>query len=265
MTDHAEADRGQARTSGMPFYCPGAAEPAACLRCAVRHNALCDGLDDQGIGELTRIMAHRQFAAGETVMLEGEPSAHAYIVIRGALKLYKSLPDGRAQITGIVLPGGFVGIAAERRHDCSAEAIAAAELCCLPRAALDAVFARHPDLGRRLLTIGTDEIAASREHMLLLGRKTAIERVASFLSNLAHGAERAGCRATKLQLPMRRADLADYLGLTIETVSRAFGRLGRLGLIRIPRRDQVEIVAAGRLAAVAQGTDRPRADQEARR
>jgi len=151
------------------------------------------------------------------------------------------LQDGRRQITGFLAPGDFLGLAARQTYAYSAEAITEADLCRFKVGELETLLEEMPPVRERLYEIANDELAAAQEQMLCLGRKTAKERVASFLiSQLRHG---AGCDdgAAEFDLPMSRSDIADYLGLTIETVSRTFTALREEGLIGLPATHHISI------------------------
>jgi CRP/FNR family transcriptional regulator len=167
------------------------------------------------------------------------------------LKLSKLLPDGRRQITGFLLPGDYLGLAFAERYICSAEAVTPVRLCRFPRSAFLALLDQFPALEKALLGRAATELAAAQKQMLLLGRKTARERVASFLLQLA---EREGADdGMAMDLPMTRTDIADYLGLTIETVSRTLTNLRKTGLIALPDPHHLSIVHRTRLDAEAGG------------
>ena len=198
-------------------------------------------------------MVHRRLDRGRALLVEGDAAGFAYNVIAGGMKLFKSLPDGRMQITGFLLPGDFLGLPLRGAYAYSAEALSDSVLCRFPRNALQAVFKKHPQLQARLLESVHDDLAAAQEHMLLLGRKTAAERVCSFLLSLLRRAERVHGAVDPLPVPVRRRDIADYLGLTIETVSRTFTELRKDGLIEIGRTDEVSIRDHAALAVIADG------------
>ena len=145
--------------------------PTACARCGIRWVGVCAALDQGELGDLEAIMTHRRVDRGQSLLMEGDAAGFAYNVIGGGVKLFKSLPDGRTQITGFLLPGDFLGLPLRGAYAYSAEALADSVLCQFPRAALQAVFAKHPHLQARLLETVHDDLAAAQEHMLLLGRK----------------------------------------------------------------------------------------------
>ncbi len=239
----AENGSGRAKMLGMKD----------CRRCEIRHLAFCGALDAQYLDEIQAIMQTRQIPAGAHVINEGDAAVSVFNVAAGSVKLYKLLSDGRCQITGFLLPGDFCGIATDGTYAYSAEALEPSEICSMPRSKLDAVFARHPELERRLLAIVSHELSVAQDQMLLLGRKTAAERLAAFLLRQSARNERIGWPANPVQLPMSRADIADFLGLTIETVSRTFTKLRDEGAIRLPTKTMIELADRERLEALAEG------------
>ncbi|MFQ5783974.1 MAG: Crp/Fnr family transcriptional regulator [Alphaproteobacteria bacterium] len=230
----------------------GAAIPM-CAACEVREHTFCAALNDEEVASVQAIVRQVRLAPGQMLFQEGDEAENVFNVVSGIIKLYKLLPDGRRQITGFLHPGDFLGIAAGGRYSYNTEAIGTVTLCRFPRRALYRLFDRFPKLERRLLGIATDELTAAQDQMLLLGRKTAIEKIASFLLMLA---DRAGVEDggdDPVPVPMTRNDIADYLGLTMETVSRTLGRMKRDGLITtsephcvgLTRRDAIEELAEG--------------------
>jgi CRP/FNR family transcriptional regulator len=183
--------------------------------------------------------------------MEGDAADSIYEVVQGTLRLYKLLPDGRRQITGFLSRGHLLGLAPEGVCVYSAEAITDVTLCRYARAAFERLIDEVPGFARHLLATASHELCAAQDQMLLLGRKTAMEKVASFLLRTAD--QQAADGADGVDLPMTRNDIADYLGLTIETVSRTFTKLKDEELISLPRparlvirdRDGLEELAAG--------------------
>lgn len=226
--------------------------PRRCAQCSVRHKAMCSAIDQDRVDVLDTIMSHTQIRAGQSIFEEGDSARHVYNVSRGYVRLFKLLPDGRRQITGFLAPGDFLGLAARKTYAYSAEAITDTDLCRFKASDLEALFEEMPAVRERLFEIANDELAAAQEQMLCLGRKTAKEKVASFLiAQLRHG---AGCgdKGATFDLPMSRSDIADYLGLTIETVSRTFTALREEGLIELPTTHRVSIPEIDALEAVTE-------------
>ncbi|HYD99220.1 MAG TPA: helix-turn-helix domain-containing protein, partial [Alphaproteobacteria bacterium] len=190
--------------------------------------------------------------AAEAGIAEGEPADHLFNVTAGTVKLYKLLPDGRRQITGFLGPGDMLGLAAGTGYAYSAEAVTEAALCRFPRLRLEALLDEQPAMRRRLFAMARDELAAAQEQMLLLGRKTAREKTASFLLGLAERAARRGGPADAVEVAMSRADIADYLGLTTETVSRTLTAMKAAGLIRLLAGGRIVLADRAALAGLAQ-------------
>lgn len=205
------------------------------------------------IGELDRLAGMRTsqtVAPGATFVDEGEPALHVFTVSDGIVKLFKLLADGRRQIVGFLVAGDVFGFTPGDKYTVSAEAVSPVTLCRFPRRQLERAFAEFPGVERQLLDAVTRELAAAQDQMVLLGRKTAHERLASFLLSLAR---RQGHDDDTVDLPMTRTDIADYLGLTMETVSRVFTVLKGSGCIAANGSGKVHILDADALAELADG------------
>ena len=186
-------------------------------------------------------------------MAEGEPAVQFFNLTSGTARMFKLLPDGRRQVLGFAKAGHFLGLASADAYTVSVEAVDEVHLCCFPRARLRRLKDLYPRLERQLLETTENELVIAQEQMMLLGRKTARERVASFLVGWAAAGRSCAPPATYLLLPMSRGDIADYLGLTIETVSRTFTRLRVEGLLAVPSASEVEILHPAALADIAEG------------
>ena len=226
---------------------------STCQACTVRHLTVCAPLDDQEVQEVAAISQTLEMAPGDPLFDEGECADQVYNVTAGTMKIYKLLPDGRRQVTGFLFPGDFLGLANNDTYAYSAEAVTHATLCRFPRTKLDKLLERHPKMEKRLLSIASHELAVAQEQMLLLGRKTAKEKIASFLLNLSERAESRGQTGNPVSVPMSRTDIGDFLGLTTETVSRTFTNLRTSGAIALRNGGKVEIQDRDSLSAIAQG------------
>lgn len=193
--------------------------------------------------------SERRLAPEQGLFEEGEPVEAAYVVTQGMLKLFKLLADGRRQIVGFMLPGDFLGFALGELHVCTAEAVTEVELCRFPRAQFLALCDECPSLEKEILQQASTELAAAQDQMLLLGRKNATERVASFVLNMRRR-QRLG-PSDPVRLPMSRTDIADHLGLTVETVSRSLSRLRTQRLIDSLDRHLIRIRQEARLEEAA--------------
>ena len=191
----------------------------------------------QGLG------ARMSFDRDEEIFGEGEPADFVYRVISGAVRTYRVLNDGRRQIGDFHLAGDLFGLEAGREHMLSAEAIGHCDILVCRRSTLFGLAARSPDLGQALWAQTARELERAQAHLMLLGRKSACERVATFLGALA--SRQPGNR--EITLHMSRQDIADYLGLTIETVSRTFTQLQADGVIALNGCRHVRIVSLGAL------------------
>jgi len=149
------------------------------------------------------------------------------------MRLYKLLPDGRRQIVGFALPGDFLGMAVSTRHGFSADAIGPVALCRFPKNSFARFIEDKPHLLRRINELAVRELSQAQDHMVLLGRRSAEEKVATFLIGWRDRLVQLGGTSKTVPLPMSRQDIADYLGLTIETVSRTLTKLERDGVIEI--------------------------------
>ncbi|GAB4154026.1 MAG: helix-turn-helix domain-containing protein [Sphingomonadales bacterium] len=185
----------------------------------------------------------QRFARHGEIHAQGEPADKLYKVLTGAVRTAQLLADGRRQIGGFYLPGEVFGLADGEPHGFTAEALAPTTLLVLRRDTLISRAARDPKLSRDLWQLTTAQLARTERHLMVLGRKTALERVACFLLDLsARGGDN-----DDIVLPMCRQDIADYLGLTIETVSRMMTRLEQMGLIALPSSRRVRLCDADAL------------------
>ncbi len=229
----------------------GAADP--CSICEVRPLTVCNAIPDADLARLAAITVVTEASAGQGFIDEGEPASCFFIITAGTAKLFKLLPDGRRQITGFVGPGQFLGLAVSDTYAFSAEAIGPVRYCRFQRAALRAVLDDFPPMEKWLLDVASNELVAAQEQMLLLGRKTARERLASFLMAQSREGMPCGHSRQRFRLPMTRVDIADYIGLTIETVSRTFTRLCAEELIDVPSQSTLVISDPVGLEALADG------------
>lgn len=224
-----------------------------CAACSVRDMTICAPLDSHELAQVSALMTSVELDAGDPLFDEGEAAGNVYNVTSGTIKVYKLLPDGRRQVTGFLFPGDFLGLAKQETYAFSAEAVTSSLLCRFSRARLEELMQRLPKIEQRLLGIASNELVAAQEQMLLLGRKTAREKIASFLLMLSKRARQRGQADDPVTVPMSRTDIGDYLGLTTETVSRTFTQLKQQGIIqllpdhqvKLSARDAVEEIAAG--------------------
>ena len=230
---------------------------SSCETCLVRNRAICAALDGQEVQALNAIGRRRNLAVGESLMWEGEDSVLVANVIEGVLKLSTGTEDGREQIVGVVYPSDFIGRPFGSTTGHGVTALTDARVCVFSRRDFDAFAREHPALEHKLLQRTLAELDRTRRWMLLLGRKSASEKVATFLIEMSERLVEPGCAIAadqplrRFTLPFSRQQVADVLGLTIETVSRQFTRLKADGIVDLPSRREVVIVDRPALEAEA--------------
>lgn len=237
----------------LPAGCAQRRRGNACDDCGARAVSVCASMAEVELGRLDALADHLDLKAGDVMIREGDPALHAFNVTSGAIRVFKLLPDGRRQITGFLFAGDFLGLATGESYVFSAEAITPATACRFRKSDYRALIHETPALEAALLDRANDELAAAQNQMLLLGRKTALERLASFLLDLPARDRSGQIPADHVHLPMTRSEIADYLGLTIETVSRVLTRLKSTAVIRFSTMTDLTIVQPDRLRRLAEG------------
>ncbi|MDH3661442.1 MAG: helix-turn-helix domain-containing protein [Alphaproteobacteria bacterium] len=191
--------------------------------------------------------------AGRTIVIEGDPIEHVYRIVSGSVRLYKAVADGRRQIIDFLGAMDCFGLTGLDSHAYSVESITDVSMIHYPRKRLEAAIENQPDLRDQLFRLACTELDRAQQYMLLLGRKSADERVASFLLDLVTRQDDRRGDGVRLHLAMSRQDIADHLGLTIETVSRIFTRFKQAGLISLPDRHAVIVSNVVQLTRMADG------------
>ncbi len=199
----------------------------------------------------------RRIECKELLFAEGDPASHVYRIETGAIALNKVLADGRRQVIGFAYPGDLIGLGVEGEHVMNAQAVKPTRVRCLPVSTLRQSIAEDPALGVKLYEALARELAATRDLMLTTGQRSAVERVASFLLAFSRRNRRIGQDPTSFELPMTRTDIGDFLGLTIETVSRTFSKLKQLGQIELPCSNRVKLLDLEALQGLADGEQGP--------
>lgn len=216
-----------------------------CSSCTVRGRAICASLDAGELAELGRMGRRQRVRAGHTLLWEGDDVPLVANVLKGVLKLVVAATDGREQIVGIVFASDFIGRPFGKESPYRVTAMTDAEVCIYNRNSFDAFAEAHPHLQQKLLRRTLDELDRARYWMMLLGRKSAGEKVASFLLEMAERlpAEAGGPAESRaaFELPFGRQQIADILGLTIETTCRQLTRMRADGLLDLPSRREVVI------------------------
>ncbi len=228
----------------LPTPSPAAESNAAreCLHCSVRHLSVCSALSCDEVQALERITVSMPVPMGTTLARAGEPRTHVYNVTDGALRLVRTLADGRRQVNGFVLPGDYMGLSGSDHHRYDIEALADSRVCRVQTTQMRELRQNYPHLERKLLQRACQELDAAQDNALALARLQPPERLADFLLRLAAREAAQGQAGNRVLLPMGRGDIADHLGLTMETVSRTFTKLRQQGLIALPHLNVVEIL-----------------------
>lgn len=225
--------------------------PAVCRSCEARHGGICSVLQPFQLAELSKHSSRRRIEAGSEFIGQGENVSSYSNILKGVVKLSKVMADGRQQIVGLQFAPDFMGRPFLGESLMAAEAATDTEICVFPRRAMERLIAETPELEHHLHNQALKELDEARDWMLTLGRKTAQEKVASFLSLIARNGDPESNDHSVFELPLSRADIADFLGLTIETVSRQMTKLRKEGIIQIENNRHVTVPDPGRLAAAA--------------
>lgn len=226
-----------------------------CSTCQARHLALCAGASSEQIPALESHSRVFDLRRGTSLFTQGDRSAYVYNVVRGCLRLVNEFPDGRRQVLGFPMPGDCFGITHLSVYDYGASALTNCRVCRIPATAFRSLLLALPPINDALHLRDEQSLHEARTHAMALGRGTALERVAGFLlERLEH---RATEKEAEVILLMHRGDIADYLGLTLETVSRTFTVLRRRALIELRPHGVVKILnrlALGRIADPSSAT-----------
>jgi CRP/FNR family transcriptional regulator, anaerobic regulatory protein len=223
-----------------------------CSGCLVRHLAVCDALSAGSAEALDALAGDVRLQAGQMLAREGDARRYVFTVTSGSLRRIRVLPDGRRLVAGFLMPGDFIGFSGASHYRHSIEAITDSVLCSIAQADMRQLCERHPGLEHELLERACVELDATRNNLMALARMTPLERLAGFLLDMAARRKRQGVGGNQLVLPMTRTDIADYLGLTVETVSRSFTRLRKDGMIEANDPHRIELLDSSRLLALAE-------------
>lgn len=229
-------------------------EGEICGTCGSRVAGLCRPLDAASLDDVLGEAEQLTLAARDTLFDEGDRAGHIFTLVQGTAKLTRLLPDGREQVLGFRFAGDVLGYTGADRYPFAAQMLTPAQVCRLERKRLDGLLRRYPALERRLLDLCVQELAATQEQLVTVGRRTAEARVAAFLLSLAEAGKRRAHVGAVLDMPMTRGDIADFLGLTLETVSRTLTAFRRRGWTREPVHGRVEILKREALTDLTDGT-----------
>jgi CRP/FNR family transcriptional regulator len=226
--------------------------PVLCRSCEARHRGMCGVLEPEQLIELSRTTHKARHQAGSELIGDGAEVRSYANVMRGVVKLTKMLEDGRQQVVGLQFAPDFLGRLFAREEAVTAEAASAVELCVVPKGTLEHLIEKSPALQLKLMQQTFRELDEARNWMLTLGRKTAQEKVASFFHLLATHLDPCaeGESSVRFELPLTRTEIADFLGLTIETVSRQITKLRQLGAIVVTHNRDIEVPKLKRLESL---------------
>ena len=205
----------------------------------VEINLFADCPDVVGVGSI--------YQQNEEIYGEGEPADQVYKVLRGVVRTYKLLDDGRRQIAAFYFPGDIFGLEPGENYSATAEAVVIAQVAVFQRRQIHAAASSSIEVARELWSRAAQNLHHAESHMLLLGRKTALERVEAFLVEMSQRSQRSG----HVNLPMSRRDIADYLGLTLETVSRTLSQLQSEGGLQLSGARRIELRSRKLIGAMA--------------
>lgn len=223
-----------------------------CSGCPIRHRAVCATCDEDEIATLDEMKYYRSFDAGQPIMWGGDPMAFVGSVVSGTATIERLMEDGRKQTMGLLLPSDFIGRPGRETATYDVTAVTDVTLCCFRRASFEKMVAETPHVSQRLMEMALDELDAARDWMLLLGRKTAREKIATFLMMIVRRTTEGPAMKgsdKRISLPLTREAMADYMGLTLETVSRQFSKLRKDGLIVMDGKRDITIPDVAALAA----------------
>lgn len=203
-----------------------------CAQCAARPFSVCAAIGDADLAGLEAIAETLTLARGQALFREDDPAAYVYNVTSGSLRLSRLTPDGRRGVLAFAFAGDFLGLERAPAHLCTAEALEPAAVCRFARPRFEALAAERRELETALLARAGEALAAAQRGRLALSQTSALQRVAGFLASLPGCDPMRPAGPGHIRLPMTRQEIADHLGLTLETVSRALSRLKRAGVIR---------------------------------
>lgn len=214
-----------------------------CSDCPIRHRAVCARCTSDELAILEGMKSYKTFAAGDVIYWRGEPLQYVSSVVDGVASLSKTLGDGRTQMVGLLLPSDFIGRPGRVEIAFDVTANTEVTLCRFARKPFEDLVLKTPHITQRLLELALDELDAARDWMLLLGRKTAREKIATFIEMLAkRNLAPDQKESEQLQVPMTRDQIANYLGLTLETVSRQMNALKSENIISLGGRGTITVL-----------------------
>ncbi len=210
-----------------------------CSICKVRTYSFCRCLDEDKLKDFSNVSFEKTFLNKQNIFLQNDQSDYLYNITEGNVKIYQLLDDGRIQIIGFLYPGDFFGSYRNNKYNYCAEAIGDLKTCVFNQKILDKYLDENPILAKELLNKTSFELTLAQDRLTVLGKLNAAERLVKFLLNISEQRNRIGWKNNPISLPMTRQDVADYLGITIETVSRELTNLKTSNIIKIITSKQI--------------------------
>ena len=212
-----------------------------CSLCKIRSYSFCRCLHDDDLKIFSEISTEKKYLNNQNIFLQQDISVNLFNITEGNIKIYQLLNDGRVQIIGFLYPGDFFGSYKNGKYNYSADAIGDVRVCVFDQKKLDEYIEKNMSLAKELLHLTSHELTLAQDRISVLGKFGATERLAKFIFNISEQRKRIGWKNNPISLPMTRQDIADYLGLTIETVSREFSKLKISNIIKILNTKQIFI------------------------
>ena len=225
-------------------------DKSRCTICKIRPYSFCRCLPEEQLKIFSSISDERDFQDKSNIFLQEEESVNLYNITKGNVKIYRLLNDGRIQIIGFLYPGDFFGSYKKGKYNYSAESIGDLRVCVFKQSSLDDYLEKNMQLAKELLHMTSHELTLAQDRMMVLGKMKAIERVAKFILNISDQRLRIGWQNNPISMPMTRQDIADYLGLTLETISREFSKLKASNVIKFLSPKQIYISDRDKLSSL---------------
>lgn len=211
-------------------------EREKCDACPIRHRAICARCDDDELQRLETIKSYATYKAGQPIIWRGDELKSFSSLVAGIASLSRTMEDGRTQVVGLLLPSDFIGRPGRQFVEFDVTAVTDVTLCQFKRRPFEALVDEVPHISQRMLEMALDELNAAREWMVLLGRKTAREKIATFLEMIVRRSTVAGQPVNQYTLPLTREEIGNFLGLTLETISRQLSIMKKEGIIEFEGR-----------------------------
>ncbi len=229
------------------------ADGQVCMKCGSRSLGLCAPLNAEGLHDMAGETERFGMEPREVLFHQGDPSRYVYTLTSGTARLVRVLADGRQAAIGFRFAGDMLGYVAGDEYIFGAEALTEITVCRMERKRLEEMLRRYPVMARRFRELAAQELSASQDHIMALGRFTAEERVAAFLLVLIEAQERRGRHGPVFELPATRADIGEFLGVRLETVSRAISSFRKRGWLRLHGSSGIELMHRAKLVDLATG------------